>query len=446
MKLEFRETGLPLNEDVFKAFTVWTANAKDFAAKSGMNEDYPVKVAQLVNAASPESTQLMALALLMSVPEPAWGIVEKRFGKGMVEKLDEAWKHVRTGYAYVDEASDEVKGLALAAATVAFDKYIQGADKTRETIISKVQMGQAPQQIMRSLLAPECRAYEKLGEKIRNSAYPDLEAGFAGKLGDYFEARKEQNSQLASMNFMIMDGEEEDADPAKIKAGYAPFESTGLLDDPKVRAAYAVLTTHNRVQPQNFQDALTVGALLSESKDAVTVAAGLIDAGIRQFFPDDFGFLAKKLDPAVIDIVKNYDVTRAFIEAPQIIAHSPRPVQQIALARGIVMMDNAKKQSEELLEMISVNASRLPPEMGAQLRQQGLQPAQLVSEMVPIALAPVFGQTGAPKLESLFASRMQDLDAFINAQSAPAPAANDEDGPVVLAGPGKKPGGRRFRM
>jgi hypothetical protein len=436
--IEFRETGLPFDADVYKAFSIWRLNAKDFAERSGLSEDYPLKVAQLAASAEPENTGLITLAMLMSVPTAAWGVVQKNFGAKTVETLAEAWRHVRTGYAYVDEASDDVKGLALAAACTCFDKFIRTAPETGPTMISQIQLKKDPSEILRSLLGPECRVYERLGDKIRGYS-PALTALYEEKLSDYNDARADQNDQLAELGVMIADGEQEPAEAGKIVIGYPPFEMTGLIDDPMVRAAYDVLISHTRVQPDKYHDAMTVGLLLTEENDALAVATGLLDAGVGGFTPDDFAFLGKKLDPAVIDMLENYNVMEAFTRYPEMIAECPRSVQHLALARGIVLMAGARHQSEDLMEMIEQRAAVIPPEMQQQLRQQGLMPVLTIAEVIPYALEPLIGKSGAPKLESQFSAGLKDLQEFVARQAGAA----EKEPPMAASR--KPPTGPGFR-
>jgi hypothetical protein len=436
--IEFRDTGLPADAEVFKAFSMWRQNAADFAAKSGLDENFPVQVAQVLYTADPADRQLVALALLMPVPATAWGLVEKRFDRETVEALGEAWTHVRTGYAYAGDASEKVKALALAAAIASFDAFIKNADMTLQTVTTKVQMGEEPGAIIKSLLGGDCKRYERLAETIKGSAHPALEGQYAETLAAYFSAKDEQKQQLAALGVMIADDDDEETGetntPRALRAGPVAFEDTGLPDDPLVRAAYALVSTHSRVTPRNFADAVSAGKMLAGAGDAVTVAAGMVDAAIRDLNAEDYGFLAKKLDPAVMDILCNYNLTTDFLMRPEHIAEGPRSVRQMALARGILMLDHAREQSGDLLKRVERLAGEVPPEVGAQLKEQSLQPARVVSQIVPLALAPVFGDTGAPALEKLFAQRMQALDDFIETQTM-------SGGPMVGAPP--LPGRRR---
>lgn len=426
--MECRDTGLPMNEpEVFKAFCAWRLNAKDFAQASGLSEDYPVQVAQIINAANPNDTELMKLAMLMSVPEPAWGVMEKRFGAETIAKLDEAWKHVRTGYTYADEASDDVKGLALAAAIKSFDKFIAEADKIGESL-SMVQMGKPPQEIMNQITAPECKMYERLAGKVSGTKYTALEELYAEKLVEYRAARQQQNETLQGIGFPVE--EEDDQEILNI-----PFESQGLLDAPETRKAYELLMHDTRVDVQNLAAALSVARLLTElpgQKDAATIAAGMIDTGLPRRSYLDNEFLNKKFSDNVMGILENYDIRGAYTETAQYITQAPPAIRQLAVASAVVSLDLARKRGEGIMEYIEHRSDSMPAQLTAQLKAEQLEPLQFMATIIPKALEPLLGKTGCRQLEQIFDAQMKDFRQFVASHMPEAPGPDATGGRINI--------------
>jgi hypothetical protein len=425
--MECRDTGLPMNEpEVFKAFCAWRTNAKDFAKKSGLSEDYPVEVAQIINAANPKDTELMKLAMLMTVPEAAWTVIEKRFGAETVAKLEEAWKHVHTGYTYAEEASDDVKGLALAAAIKSFDKFIADAGKLGQTM-SMAQMGKPPQEILNQIMSPECKMYERLGDKISGTKYAALEELYAEKLFEYRAARKQQNEELLQAGFPL--DEEDDEEVLNI-----PFESQGLLDAPEVRKAYELLTNDTRVQMTGLAAALSVARLLTElpgQKDPGVIAAGMIEAGLPRRNALDDEFLNKKFADNVMGVLENYDIHGAYTETAKYLTQAPPAVRQLAVAGGVVMLDMARRQGEGIMEYIALKEDTMPAQLTAQMKVEQLEPLQTMTVVIPQALSPILGKTGCRELEQIFDAQVKDVRRFVAAHMPQAPGPESNGGRIV---------------
>jgi hypothetical protein len=432
--MECRDTGLPMNEpEVFKAYCAWRTNAKEFARTSGLDENYPVQVAQIINGADPASTELMKLAMLMSVPESAWSILEKRFSAETVARLDEAWKHVHTGYTYVDEAGDDVKGLALAAAIKSFDKFIADADRLGQTM-SMAQMGKPPQEILSQIMAPECKMYERMAGRISGTPYPALEALYAEKLVEYREARQQQNEALLEIGFPVDDDDDNEA-------LNIPFESQGLFDTPEIREAYELLTRDTRVDMHGLAAALSVARLLTElagEKDAGVIAAGMIDAGLPRRNSLDNEFLNKKFSDNVMGVLENYDIHGAYTDTAKYITQAPPAVRQLAVAGGIVMLDLARKQGENILEYIELRSDSMPAQLTTQMKVEQLEPLQAMTVVISQALSPIMGKTGCRQLEQIFDAQVKDVRHFIASHMPEAPGAESSGGRITFRH--KKPG------
>ncbi len=421
--------------DVFKAFCAWRTNAKDFATLSGLDENYPVQVAQTIQKASPAAYDLMALALLMSVPDTAWSVIEKRFGKERMDKLDEAWKHVRTGYTYAEQASDEVKGLAMGAAIVAFDKLIKTAGELGTTL-SLQDLGESPVQILHAVRMPECKMYARLEDKLKGTAYPELEKAYTAKLAEYLDARKEMDAQLSEIGI----GDDDEKDEAEIHA--LRFEDHGLFDAPEVRQAYEILNHDTRVTAVPLAAALSIGRLMSDlagPKNPATIAAGMLDAGLTRRTPDDNQFLAKKLPPAVMDILGKYNISDACMESAAPIADAPEPVRQLAVAKGIVSLDWARKESENLMEFLERRQKLMDSNVAAEMKAESLQPLRMLLKIIPEALAPIHNKTGSKELDQIFDAHLKDMNQFVAAHAPAAAAANGNRTILRMRRPGSGP-------
>jgi hypothetical protein len=436
---DYRETGLPMNEpEVFKAFSAWRLNAKDYAELSGMSENYPLEVAQLINAANPQYTELMKLALLTTVPEPAWGVIEKRFGPETIDQLEEMWKHARTGYSYCDQASDAVRGLTMAAAIQAFDDFIKSAAGLENTL-SLAELGGEPEEILRKLDMPECKMFDRLEGKLTGTPYADLENLYAEKLYEYREARQMQNLQLAEMGLPFGDDEDE-------AARKTPFEAQNLVDAPEVRKAYDILTQDTRVGPQQLANALSVGRLLSElpdMRDAAVIAAGMIDAGLPRRTRSDAEFLGNILPQETMHVLNDYDVRTACLKSAAPLSEAPPAVRQLAVARGLVLLDAARKQCEQAMEYIDLRSEMLPPGVGDALKAENLTPVQAIAAVIPKALAPILNKTGSRQLEQLFDAQVKDLRRFVATHMPAMPGAEANGGRINFR---MKPPGGDFGM
>ena len=424
--MDYRAAGLPQNDmSVLKAFTTYTKNAKDLAKETGMSEDFGIKIAQTLNSTGADS-KMLVLALLSTTPPAAWGVFEKTYGKDIVDQMEESEKHRRTGFAYIDQASDPVKLLAMASAIAIFDELKQKNDKMEQQL-SGLQSGMMDMDALQSVLPgmiqgmlPDTNVYGQLARSLADkTSNPQLEQLFAEKIEEFKQSQLEQQDKLAQFG-IIIGGPGMGPMGAPSELRYPPFDETGLLDDAKVRAAYDVLTSNPRVTPEDFEGALGAAKLLSElpaSKNPAAVATALVDIGIRDLSNDDLGFLEKKLDWDVLDMLKNFGVRNpATLKS---LPAAPVEVRQIVVANLTSQLDHLKDGVAGMLDKLSNPSEGLPmdmempPELRRMMELQAVQQMQGISTMAQRIVRPLFGTLDAPELEAAFKEKVQAVQEFI---------------------------------
>ncbi|MDE1151978.1 MAG: hypothetical protein PW788_05505 [Micavibrio sp.] len=460
--MEYRETGLPQNPTIYKAFMTFTKNVEkpEINGDPGMElppealenmTNFPVRVAQLLNSTGAGPT-LVSLAMLSVMPPETYGVVEKSFGKEMVELMQESARHDRTGFAYIAEASDAVKLLTLASSVASFEDFQKLAEKT-DAALTNLEMGQPPAdgQLMIPVL-PDTKIYDRLGDAIINTtSSPQLEALFTERFVDFRIANDQLKAKISSMGLdqqLGMMGMGMPGSPDN-EFRYPSFEETKLLDDPKVRGAYELLTRDGRVLPEDFEGALEAAQLLSTApatKNPLAVAGALIDVGIRAIGPDDFPFLDKKLDWDVIDLVKNNSVRR--IRTPQELLTAPEEFRQIAVASAASSLSQMKKAGSEMIDGLA-NEEQIPEQIRPMIIMQTLQPMAGMANAMYRTLTPVLGKTGAPEIDAAFTTNMKELKEFIESNTKSLrerfnPGANNNNKPPEP--PKKKGFGQDFSL
>ncbi|HRJ67324.1 MAG TPA: hypothetical protein PLW48_09320 [Alphaproteobacteria bacterium] len=427
---DFRDSGLPNNPEMFKAYLTYRQNIENLPEEIRA-EEAPLKVARIISEHTADDKPVI-LALLGLMPESTWGLMGKRFGGDIAESLEESRLHVATGYAYLRDASPLVKQITMAGAIKAFEKVEQGADEMAESLSIIRMSGQAPMNFKTPVvLITDTYA------KIRNacegtSGMPGLEATYAEKFERMKYAQADMIGQMAELGIFIA-GMPPGAAPAEIR--YPTFEESGLMDTPKVRAAYDVLTTHTRVRPEDFEGAIYAAQLLSTTsptKNPTAIAAALIDIGIREMSPYDSVFLQKKLDWDVLEVLNTATVYQ--ISHPQQVLGAPIEFRQVAVANAIAVMDDAREGGKEFMRVVAEN-----PEYPKGNILQNMLALKRVSIMSQQLFAPALGRTDMPELDRLFADKLKELNQFIDAnmpeQKAPAPKPSerkpkpDNDGP-----------------
>lgn len=461
--MQFNETGLPLDATVFKAFTMYSKNAAQPAPKPRQiqpgvtaeqpeaHDNYAVRVAQLLNETGNTDPQLLSLALLNVMPPQTYGIVEKSFGKPMIELLNEAGKHNKTAFAYVAEASENVKLLTLAAAVATFEEFRGEAQKAEEMLL-KMADGQQPAngRLMIPMI-PDMRIYERLSEVLFDkTSSRTLEEYFREKLSDF----KNDNDRLK--NRIIEMGLAEQLPPQisymlnrpdTASFRYPSFEETGLLDTPKVRAAYDVITTHPFVPPEGFEAAVEVGKLLTDKLEApspTAVATGLLMTGMQHITTEDFEFLDKKLDWDVTDLMKKYGNDKGV--SPREIAVAPVELKQVLLANTIASLGGMQEGIKSLKEMIDQQED-IPEKMRPLVLAENLERMLFMTDMMDQTRR-MIGNSDAPQLEAIYKTLMKEVRAEI-AENLPKNPTGPFGG---LGGPGGRgprpssPGGQSFDL
>ncbi len=432
--MEYRETGLPQDAMVFKAFAAFNKNVElpDFQGMPLPSEfvdslvTFPVRIAQVLNTAG-QSPQMMSLALLNVMPPETYSVVEKSFGADMLALVKEAGTHQRTGFAYIDEASDSIKLLTLASSIASFDDFTSVTAQV-EAQLDALMMGDAPAngQLMIPSM-PDTKIYDRLSETLLNhTSSPQLEGMFTDKLIDFRMANERLKDKLmqAGLGGQGPEGMGMPGSPDN-EFRYPAFEDTNLLDDAKVRAAYNVLINDSRVYPEDFEAAIEVAQTLSTipaTKNPLTIAGALLDVGIREMGPDDFNFLGKKLDWDVIDLLKDNSIRR--IRSPQDILKAPEEFRQIVVANAAVSLGQMKLAGEKMEEMMQ--EQQVPKEILPIFLAQNLRQLSAVASMMERTLKPVLGQTAAPELDSLFTSNLGALRSLIE-EKAPKRTNNPFD-------------------
>lgn len=457
--MDYRSSGLPQNDmAVFKAYSTYAKNAKDLTQETGLSEDFGIKIAQAINTATNGDSNLVTLALMSTMPPATWGVVERSFGKDIVGQMEESIKHSRTGYAYIDQASEPVKLLALASAIALFDELKEKNDKAAQQLENLLGgmggMGPDGMPDMGALesalpgmiqgMLPDTNVYGQLAHNLADKiSYPQLAQELTDKLDEFKFAQAEQQEKLAQMG-IIIGGPGMGPMGAPSEVRYPSFEETGLLDDPKVRAAYDVITSNPRTLPESFEGAIAAGKLLTTlpvSKNPLAVAGALLDIGIRDLNNDDFEFLDKKLDWDVIDLVKNYSTHNPMMQGK--LAEAPVEAKQIVVANLTAQLGHMREGMQGMLDRMSQPPAdmpedmEVPPELKRMMDQlkrstemQAVQQAAGVSMLAQRAVRPLLGTLDAPALEDAFRKNVQALQEFV-AEHTPKepkmlPPANDE--------------------
>ncbi len=417
---DFRDSGLPDNQAVFKAFKTYRDNMSELPPE--IREDQaPLKVARLIGQHTNDNQGVM-LALLGLMPQTTWGVVKKRFGDEIAEQLAESRLHVATGYAYLADASPAVKQLTMAGAIVAFDRVEKSAEDMQEAVRTIKLSGAAPLGFTApTVLMPD--TYAKIARATEGtSGAPLLESLYQQRFESMKDAQAQMIEQMAEVGIFIQ-GMHPGQAPAEIR--YPAFGDTGLMDTPKIRAAYDTLTQHTRVQPEDFEGALYVAQILSTvspTKNPTSIAAALIDVGIRQMNPYDMHFLSKKLDWDVTELLNTVSVYTA--DRPQTVLAAPVEFRQIAVANAVSVMDDARKGGEEFLRLMSEH-----PDYPKGAIMQNMLSLKRVSIMSQQIFGPAVGKTDMPELDRLFGDKLKALNAFIEQNmpenKAPAPKPSE---------------------
>lgn len=423
--MKFNETGLPSDTDILNAFSMYEQNAAaekqaGGAAPAGTVEDMPVQTAITLHKTGAE-TSVIALALISQLPPDAWGAVKRRFGEETAQNLNEAYRHQRTNFAYIEDAPQAVQQLVLASSVVSFTAFEKLAD-TAIAGLEAINNGYNPPDGLNLPMLPDARVFARIGEKTYNASGNDsLELLY----GQTLDAYRTKNDTLLSMaRDMGLPVPPPSGLPGAADGGlrYPAFEETGLQDDQKVRGVYDMLTEHGAVRPDMFEAALATAKILTETtpdKNPTTIAAALLDVALPALNTDDLDFLEKKIDWDVLALVKDNSVYS--IKSTEQIAKAPVEFRQIVLAHAVAVLDDAQKGAVELFEI--AQTQNLQP----QLISQHLRPLLMAITVAERIIMPAAPAAQAPLLEALLADKIEEFKTYLkdNApkQNQPRPRA-----------------------
>jgi len=437
--MDFRDSGLPQDPTLFKAFTTYMQNMKE-APEELRTHSLPLRTAQLLGTTANDN-KAATVALLQVMPPDTWSVVEKRFGKDAAAALREFHRHNNTGYAYLKEASPVVKQLTLAGAILNFDDFQKVSERLEQQIDRLLMTGEGNLSIP---MAPSATFFDKMGNAVLdNSGAPKLEELFLDKLYSYRTAQTALAEKLESLGMQVP-GMTPDYAPAEVR--YPAFEETGLYDSPKVRTAYDTLVNHTRALPESFEAALSVGRLLSTVSPSVNptaVAAGLLGVGIPGLTRDDLEFMKDRFDWDVLEVLNTASVYQA--QSPTQILKAPVEFRQIAVANAIATLTDAQKGGEHVLQMADEN-----PQLGKGFVHQNFIALKRLGIMTQHIIRPVLGKTDLPELDALFENKLKAFHAFTD-QHLPAqgPAPKPQDPKPEQKNKPKPPGfggGQSFSM
>ena len=415
--MDFRDSGLPQDPTLFKAFTTYMQNMKE-APEQVRDQSLPLRTAQLLGTTANDN-QAATVALLQVMPPDTWSVIEKRFGKDAASALKDFHRHNNTGYAYLKDASPVVKQLTLAGAILNFDDFQKVSERLEQQIDQLMISGEGNLSIP---MAPAALFFDKVGSAaLDTSGAPQLEELFLDKLYTYRAAQNALAEKLESLGMQIP-GMASDPAPAEVR--YPQFEETNLYDSPKVRAAYDTLVNHTRVLPEDFEAALSVGRLLSTVSPSVNptaVAAGLLDIGIRDLNKDDLEFMKDRFDWDVLEVLNTASVYTA--QTPTQILKAPVEFRQIAVANAVATLNDAQKGGEHILQMADEN-----PQLPKGFVHQNFIQLKRIGAMTAHVIRPVLGSTDLPELDTLFENKLKVFNAFTDQhlpEQGPAPKPQD---------------------
>jgi len=367
--MEFRDTGLPADPMIYRAFTLYSKNKKTLPQKV-QERDLDLHVAQLLAETTAGDNTLLSFALLQNLPPEAWGIVEQRFGKDVVALREELIRHIVIGdFSNISQASDNVKLYYLAFYIVALDA------------LNNASGGKA--------VKPQAQA-AAIFEDIRGTtSSPALEARF-------LEAR-----QNASQDRQQIES------PAETPANqpYHPFGATNLADTAQVRAAYEIVTTHANVKPDDVFFALRAAQILSYFPEVQTTAvvATLLNGALHDLTSED---LESWGDLIGQDAVKMF--LTGGLSDPDNSGDLALGFKQMKLACTIATLEEV----QEAVKMI-LDAAKEDERFSLTEMKQELMHMRSMVQMAQDGVVMILDRTGSPALEQLYKLTHRELTDLI---------------------------------
>lgn len=415
--MEFKDTNLPLETDVYRAFMAYSKNAGN--SKSA---HHPILTAQLLNQMMPYDTEAVTQALLNYMPDAALPAIRKQFGENRADIVEEAGRHMRTQYAYLDEASVSVKAFATASAIAHIMEFDAGVDALYKTMAGFKRAGsRANPDMMDAPFIPDPRVLDQIAKTANGQTGSEaLDWMLIEKIENY---RMEAEEKLATVGM--------DAPP---DIEFANFEDSGLMQDPKVQAAYEELVYNSHARPVSIAQALGAARLLSdmpETQNPTAIAAALIDIGLGNRNEDDMFFLQNRLDWDVMELVGNYNVRK--IKSPDEIAQAPLEFRQLAMAYAVVTLDASTMQGKMALAQLEKDQGKVPESIATMLRDNVLAQMNGVLSLATRVMESTAETVEAPMLQGLFRKKLKNLKDFVTDNSPkkmlllPAPAPKPVD-------------------
>ncbi len=428
--MEFKQSGLPLEPLVYKAFMLYNQNIKTMEGR--YQDDYPVRVAKLLHDTVGNDPALLSTALLAVMPPATYGIIEQRFGKEIVELLNEATKQMKSSHAHLMHASNPVKLLCMASAVTSFDDFRKLSAKMDRQMAQAQEKGFVDEPLI-IVRMPNTDIYDQIVTAVNGkTTCPKLEEVFADKLADFKIFNDEHNEKLKALGI----GEDSfpGAMPGLEKFRYPAFEETGLLDDPTVREAYDVLIQNPRVVPEHFEGALDVARLLSNSvayPNPAAISAALLDIGIAGLTTHELAEMKDRVDPVVIESLTSATVYDPSM-TPSRIMKAPLEFRQVVLANAVSLVEIMLDSARELIDVAEMHKEQLP----SNFLLQNLMPIGHVYMDLKMRVMPIFGSTDLPELEGRLETGMRDLYDFLDEhmprpKEAPQPPKDGFKGPKL---------------
>lgn len=399
--MEFKDTTLPHEPDVFRAFMAYAKNA-------GKNkfDHHPVLTAELLNQMMPYDTEAVTQALLNYMPDAALPVIKKQFGENRADIVAEAGRHMRTQYAYLDEASPSVKAFATASAIAHLMEFDAGVEDLYRTMAGFKRAGSRANPDLDAPYIPNPRVLDQIAKAANGQTGSEaLDWMLIEKIENY---RMEAEEKLATVGM--------DAPP---DIEFANFEDSGLMQDPKVQGAYEELVYNSHANPINIAQALGAARLLGnmpETQNPTTIAAALIDIGLGNRNEDDMHFLQNRLDWDVMELVSNYNVRQ--VKSAEEIATAPIEFRQLAMAYAVVTLDASTMQGKMALAQLKKDEDKMPEGIANILRENVLAQLNGALSIAARVMESTAKTVEAPVLQGLFRKKLKTLQDFV-ADSTP---------------------------
>ncbi|MDE1151977.1 MAG: hypothetical protein PW788_05500 [Micavibrio sp.] len=390
---DFKDTGLPPDPAVYRAYMTYVKNAEP-----GPLQEHGLRMAQVLQQTLGNNPDILSLALLSILPPETYGLMGRRFGTEAMEVLEEANKHARTGFAYVEEARPQVKLLATASAIASIEDFDAGLASYRDKVAAFQATGVKPQKLEEPPV-PNVRLCSLVARYAFGDTGSDtLDYLLIEKLEDFNMTVEEK---LAEFNIDYT-----------APVDYPGFAKAKLRDEDVVKDAYYVLTTHAMAEDDDIEKALEAAQLLSAEPSAspTAIAAVLLDIGLKGRSPDDLQFLQKRLDWDVLDLLFAHNVREP--GGIKELAAAPLEFRQMALAHAAVSMGAMLTAGENIL--IGLDNGQIPESLGPMLKLNAVMKLEkMVSDNEKI-FTPMRSMFDTPELSLLMEYTSDAANEYIS--------------------------------